>query len=206
VRQVGFLLIPASAISAVLAEPIVRLVYERGEFEPDQTPVVAGALAAFSLGLAFNGVMLLLNRAFFGLQSPHIPTLVAAGNLIFNVLLYIGLHRVGTWGVPLAISIANVAGAVALLLLLRRRIGRLELGRTFGALARIALASAVLAGAAYAVWRGLDSLVGRDLGGQLLSVLGAIAAAGAVYLVVCRALGVREIEALLSLRARFRRA
>ena len=41
---------------AVLAEPIVRLVYQRGEFTPAQTPVVAAALAAFSLGLAFNGV------------------------------------------------------------------------------------------------------------------------------------------------------
>jgi putative peptidoglycan lipid II flippase len=205
-RQVGFLLIPASAISAVLAEPIVRLVYQRGEFEPDQTPVVAGALAAFSLGLAFNGMMLLLNRAFFGLQSPRVPTLVAAGNLALNVVLYVALYRVGVWGVPLAISIANIAGAAALLLLLRRRVGRLELGRTFGALARIALASAVLAAAAYTVWRGLDSLAGRELGGQLLSVLGAIAAAGAVYLAVCRALGVREMDALLSLRARFRRA
>ena len=55
--------------------------YERGEFTPDQTPVVAGALAAFSLGLTFNGTMLMLNRAFFSLQSPWMPTAVALGNL-----------------------------------------------------------------------------------------------------------------------------
>ena len=57
-RQIAFLLIPASAVSAVLAEPITRIVYQRGEFEPSQTPVVAGALAAFSAGLFFNGTML----------------------------------------------------------------------------------------------------------------------------------------------------
>src|SRR6478752_333743 len=61
-RQIAFLLIPASVASAVLAEPMVRLVYQRGHFEADQTPVVAGALAAFAAGLAFNGWMLLLNR------------------------------------------------------------------------------------------------------------------------------------------------
>src|SRR5207249_9338003 len=55
VRQIAFLLIPASVVSALLAEPITRLVYQRGAFEPFQTPVVAGALAAFSAGLFFNG-------------------------------------------------------------------------------------------------------------------------------------------------------
>ncbi len=47
VRQIAFLLVPASVAAAVLAEPIVRLLYQRGEFTADQTPVVAAALAAF---------------------------------------------------------------------------------------------------------------------------------------------------------------
>jgi putative peptidoglycan lipid II flippase len=205
-RQIGFLLVPASVVCAVLAEPIVRLVYERGEFTPDQTPIVASALVAFSLGLAFNGAMLLLNRAFFSLQAPRIPTLVAAGNLAFNGVLYALLYRVGVWGVPLAISIANIAGALALVLLLRRRIGRLELGRTLGALVRITVASAVLGAVAYAVWWVLDDALGRDFFGQLVSVGGGIAVGTAAYLVACRVLRVREIETLLSLRARFRRS
>jgi putative peptidoglycan lipid II flippase len=205
-RQIAFLLVPASVVFAVLAEPIIRLVYERGEFEPDQTPIVASALAAFSLGLAFNGMMLLLNRAFFGLQSPRIPTLVAAGNLVFNAALYAVLYRVGVWGVPLAISIANVAGAVALVVLLRRRVGALELARTVGALVRIAAAAGALAIVSYGMWRVLDEVLGRAFPAQVLSVGAAIALGGIVYLAACRALGVREIETLLSLRARFRRA
>ena len=204
-RQIAFLLVPASVVCAVLAEPIVRLVYQRGEFTPDQTPIVASALAAFSLGLAFNGAMLLLNRAFFSLQAARIPTLVAAGNLFFNGLLYVLLYRVGVWGVPLAISIANIAGALALVLLLRRRIGRLELGRTFGALVRISAASAVLGAVAYGVWRVLDDVLGRDFVGQVVSVGCGVAAGGLAYLAACRLLRVREIDTLLSLRARFRR-
>ena len=86
-RQIGFLLLPASAIAAVLAEPIVRLLYQRGEFTAEQTPVVAGALAAFALGLTFNGTMLMLNRSFFSLQAPWVPTWVALGNLVLNAVL-----------------------------------------------------------------------------------------------------------------------
>ncbi len=205
-RQITFLLLPASVICAVLAEPIVRLVYQRGEFTPDQTPVVAGALAAFSIGLTFNGMMLLLNRAFFGLQTPRVPTLVAAGNLVFNGLLYAALYRVGVWGVPLAISIANIAGAGALIVLLRRRLGGLDLPRTADAFLRIAAASAVLGAVAYGAWWVLDDVFGRGFLGQVISVGGAITAGGAVYLAICRLLGVREIETLLSLRERFRRS
>jgi putative peptidoglycan lipid II flippase len=203
-RQIVFLLLPAGAAMLVLAEPITRLLFERGEFEPDQTPVVAGALAAFSLGLVFNGIMLLVNRAFFGLQSPRIPTLVAAGNVVLNTVLYFALYRVGVWGVPLAISLANMAGAAVLLLALRRRLGRLELGRTARATLRMLAASAVLAAVAYGVWYGLDELLGRGFAGQVVSLGSALVSGTLAYLLACRALGVRELETLLSLRARRR--
>jgi putative peptidoglycan lipid II flippase len=199
-RQIAFLLVPASVTSAVLAEPIVRLVYERGEFEPAETPVVAAALAAFSLGLTFNGAMLLLNRAFFGLQQPRVPTVVAAGNLALNTALYAVFYRFGPWGVPLAISLANVAGTAALLWLLRRRIGRIELRETVSATARIAAAAIAAGATAYGAWAVLDGALGRDLAGELVGVTGALAVGAGTYLALCRALGVRELQALLSLR------
>ncbi|MDX6474669.1 MAG: putative peptidoglycan lipid flippase, partial [Gaiellaceae bacterium] len=108
-RQIAFLLVPASVISAVLAEPIVRLLYQRGQFDPHSTHVVAGALAAFSFGLTFNGTMLMLNRAFFSLQSNWIPTIVALGNLALNAILDTAFYRFGTWGIPLATAVCNVA-------------------------------------------------------------------------------------------------
>lgn len=205
-RQIGFLLIPASAVSAVLAHPIVRLLYERGDFEPDQTPVVANALAAFSLGLAFNGAMLMLNRAFFSLQAPWTPTVLALGSLALNTVLNFGLYRVGTWGLPLATSIANVAGTAALLIVLRRRLRRLEFGETAGSATRVILASAPLAAGTYLVWRMLDDALGRTFGGQIVSLGSALLAGLVVYLISCRLLRVRELEALLTLRSRFRRA
>ena len=205
-RQINFLLVPAAAASAVLAEPIVRLLYERGRFDPDETPVVAGALAAFSLGLAFNGMMLMLNRGFFSLQQPWIPTWVALGNVVLNVVLYAVFYRVGAWGIPFAVSLANVAGTAALLVLLRRRLGRIDFRATLSSLVRVAVAAAALAAAAYGIWWLLDDTLGRSFAAQLASVSAAIIAGAAAYLAACWALGVREIQALLSLRARLRRA
>ncbi len=169
-RQINFLLLPAAAFSIVLAEPIVRLLYERGAFDPDQTTVVAGALAAFSIGLTFNGMMLMLNRGFFSLQQPWIPTAVALAILVLNVALYAVFYRVGTWGIPLAISLSNIAGVGLLLVALRRRIGRLDLRETIRSFGLVTIASALLAVTSYGVWRGLDEALGRSFGAQLVSV------------------------------------
>jgi putative peptidoglycan lipid II flippase len=205
-RQIAFLLIPASAVSAVLAEPITRLVYQRGAFEPSQTPIVAAALAAFSAGLFFNGAMLLLNRAFFSLQSNWIPTTVALGNLGLNAAFDAAFYRFGTWGIPLATSVVNIAGSTVLLLLMRRRLGRIHFGEIADSIGRIVLASALVAGAAYGIWYGLDRAVGRSIAGQLVSVFVALLSATAVYLLASRALKVRELGALLALRSRLQRA
>ena len=200
VRQIGFLLIPAGLVSAALAEPITRLVYERGAFTPDQTPVVAGALAAFLVGLVFNGWMLLLNRAFYGLQANWIPTFVALGNLALNVALFAAFYPFGVWGLPLATSLSNLAGAVALFALMRRRGIGADPSSMLGALSRIVVASVVATGLAVLAWWGADSLLGRSVGAQIVSVGLGLVAAGAAYLLACRALGVRELGSLLALR------
>ena len=205
-RQINFLLLPASVLSAALALPIVRLLYERGAFDPDETRVVAGALAAFSLGLAFNGMMLMLNRGFFSLQAPWVPTLVAVANLVLNTALYVVLYRVGTWGIPLAISLANIAAVVLLLVLLRRRIGPIDLTATLRTFGLATIASVALGLVAFGIWWALDELLGRSFLGQLGSLGTALAVGGVVYLLVARALGIREMQALDSLRGRFRKA
>ena len=205
-RQIAFLLVPAAVVSAVLAEPIVRLLFQRGAFHPNQTPVVASCLAAFSAGLVFNGAMLMLNRAFFSLRSNWIPTKIALGNLFLNAVLDLVLYRVGTWGIPLATAICNVAGTLALLVVLRRNIHRID-GRAIASTTiRVVAASAVVAAVSWVIWRPLDSTLGRSFPAQVVSLGTALTAAIAVYLLCCRLLRVRELDALLSLRNRLRSA
>jgi putative peptidoglycan lipid II flippase len=204
-RQIAFTLIPASVFTAILATPITRVIYQRGAWGPHETAVTAGALAAFSLGLTFNGSMLMLNRAFFSLQASWVPTAVALGNLGVNGVLDAAFYRLGVWGIPLATSFVNIAGTAALVILLRRRLGRLELGETIRTLLLVTLASVALAGAAYGAWRGLDDLLGRSLSGQIVSVGGGLCAGAAAYLISCYLLRVREFGALLSLLTRLRR-
>jgi len=204
-RQIAFLLAPAAVLSAVLAEPIIRILYQRGHWHPNQTPVVAGALAAFSAGLVFNGAMLMLNRTFFSLQENWLPTAVAVGNLVLNVILDTALYRFGTWGIPLATAVCNVVSTAILVLVLRRRLGRLDGTLIAASVSRVIVACGAVAIVAWFVWHPLDSALGRSFPAQVASLGTALVASVTVYVAVCRALSVREMQALLSLRSRGRR-
>ena len=201
-RQIGFLLIPASVVSAVLAEPIVRLVYARGAFTESDVTVVAGCLAAFSLGLVFNGWMLMLTRGFYGLQSNWLPTAIGVATLVLNAILDVVLYPVGVWGIPLATSLVNIVGVALLVYFLWRRVGDVHLHRVAGAIVRISVAAAFLGAAAFAVWYPLDRALGRSAAAQVVSLGAALAVGAVVYLAACRALRVRELAALRELVSR----
>jgi putative peptidoglycan lipid II flippase len=202
IRQIAFLLVPASVICAVLADPIVRVVYQHGDFTASQRPATAAALAAFSLGLSFNGFMLMLNRAFFSLQSPWSPTWVALGNLGLNAALDGAFYKFGIWGLPLSTSIVNIAGTAALLVLLRRRLGVVDVSETARTVGLVTLASAALAAVSYGIWTGLHHALGSSFGAALVGLLAALTGGLITYAVACSLLGVRELQALLSLRRR----
>ena len=198
-RQIAFLLVPAAVVSAVLAGPIIRILYQHGQWHPADTPVVAGALAAFSAGLVFNGAMLLLNRAFFSLQSNWLPTTIALGNLFLNGLLDLAFYRFGVWGIPLSTALCNVAGTWALLVLLRRRLGRIDGGALASSVTRVTVAAAVAGGIAVVLWRPLDGALGRSFPAQVVSLGIPLLAATGAYLASCRLMQVEELNVLVSL-------
>jgi putative peptidoglycan lipid II flippase len=199
-RLISFLLLPASAAAAVLATPIVRLLYQHGQFTASQTSTVAPCLAAFALGLTFNGTMLMLNRGFFSLQSPWIPSWVAFGNLAINGGLDAIFYRFGIWGIPLSTSIVNIAGTWGLLVLFRRRMGGFEMGETVRSFLLVTVASAVLAAVGWWSWHLLDAALGRSLSAQIVSLGLGLLLGFAAFFGACRLLGVRELETMWRLR------
>jgi putative peptidoglycan lipid II flippase len=202
IRQIAFLLVPAALISIVLAKPIVELVYQRGEFTSEDTVIVSQCLQAFSIGLVFNGWMLILNRSFYAVQTNWVPTAIALGAVALNALFDTIFYRLGIWGIPLSTSTVNVIAAAVLLEMMRRRVGLEHLGRTTAVVARVTVCAVVAAVLSYAAWYGADTLLGEGVVAQVLALAAGFAVAGLAYVGAARALGLRELEALLLLRAR----
>jgi putative peptidoglycan lipid II flippase len=201
-RQILFVLIPAAAAVLVLADPMIRLVYQRGAFDAAETAVVSTALFWFAFSLPTNGLFLLLTRTFFGLQRPWIPTLIAAGNLAVTALAALALYHLGVGGIVASTAIATTASVVAQGVILRRLLGGLELGRLLSVSLRICLAAAALAAVSYGIWDLLDGLLGRGLAGQVVSLGCGLAVGGVVYLIAAKLLRIAELEQITRLLRR----
>jgi len=195
-RQIFLLLVPAAACTLVLAEPITRLVYERGEFDADSTKLVAEALFWFSFSLPFAGANLLLTRTFFSLQRPWLPTGLGAATLLLNAAVALALYKpFGIAGIVLGTAVASAAMTWGQAWYLRRELGGMLEGRaTVDAIIRIVAASALLAGVTYGLYVLLDELAGRSLPGQLVSVGLSLSAGIAAYAAMVLALRVPEAE------------
>ena len=201
VRQIFFMLLPASAFLLVLGEPAVRLVYQRAEFDAASTALTSTALVYFAIGLAFNGASLLVIRAFFSMQMPAIATKVAALGVVLNLALDAALYRpLGTGGIPLSTSIASVVTFLMLIWLLERELGGLHRAWMLDGVMRSVAASGVSVLLAWATWRTLDDALGRGTAAQIATMALTLAAAAAGHLAAAQAFEMHELRALSRLR------
>jgi putative peptidoglycan lipid II flippase len=207
-RQICLLLIPSAAFMAVLAEPITRLVYERGQFDAAATDLVAEAMFWWAFSLPAQGVSLLLSRTYFSLQRPWMTTALAGANMVVNSIVALALYEpLGVGGIVIGTVVGTVGMALAQAWYLRPDLGGVEGAQTLNALLKMIAAAALLAGVAYLTWRGLDEAIGSALWAQVVSVGVAIATGTAAYAAAVWLLRIEEARQIVRLvGSRFGRA
>ncbi|MGH2841979.1 MAG: murein biosynthesis integral membrane protein MurJ [Solirubrobacteraceae bacterium] len=182
-RQIMLLLIPAAAGLIVLARPITRLVFMRGQFGLVSLDLTSEALFWFAFSLPFAGLNLLLTRTFFALQRPWLPTRLAAINIAVDIIVSVGLYKpLGIAGLVIGTATANVV----MFLLQFRRLrsgfnGYLEEDQSLMIAIRLLLASILTAVVARVVWSLINSAAGASIPGQIVSVGAAVLAALGFY-------------------------
>ncbi len=137
----------AAVLLVVLAEPIVRLLFERGEFTADATNRVAVALMWLGPGLVPYSLVLILARAFYALGDTQTPMKISALCLGLNLVLVcvlIGPYQQA--GMAMANSVTALLNAILLLVALRKRIGSIGLRSLLAMIIQV-ICAMVLAGA-----------------------------------------------------------
>jgi putative peptidoglycan lipid II flippase len=147
--RLAFLLTVPSAIGlAMLASPIISVIYQHGRFTADMTRNTAGALQFYAIGLVSYSALKVLTPAFYAIgrrKTPMIVSFLAIGtNLFLNWLFTFRLNW-GHRGLALSTSLVATINFILLYILMRRNTGRLETRRLFVDLAKIFLAGALLA-------------------------------------------------------------
>ncbi|HSN90231.1 MAG TPA: murein biosynthesis integral membrane protein MurJ [Anaeromyxobacteraceae bacterium] len=199
-RMVAFLNVPSTAGLAILAVPIVALIFEHGLFDAADTAATAQALVFYAIGLyAYSGVKVLA-PAFYALDEPRVPVAGSVLGMAANVALNAALYPVlGYRGVALGTSLAAVANFAVLVLSWRRRHGGLGGSGVVPQLLRVLAATAVLA---LAAWGSHALLLGvvpeRGLVRAFLLGLAPVAAGALAYLAAARVLRIAELGELMA--------
>ena len=147
IRSVAFICIPAAVGLAVLREPIIRLMFEfkGGQYGAAATSIAGQALLFYCIGIAFYGIVHVLLRSFYSLQNTVTPVLVSvatiATNLLFSLLLIRSMYHMG---LALAFSIAGIVQCCLLFLLLRRRLGHIDMRNMLASFLKTGAASLVM--------------------------------------------------------------
>jgi putative peptidoglycan lipid II flippase len=183
-RQILMLLVPSSVFVGLFCVPITRVLYEHGNFDDDATTAVAVALAAFAIGLTFNGLTLLLIRSLFSMQLTWLPAIASVVTLAVNLVVAVGSYQAwGVLGIALATSIANVVGVAILYSMLARRTDGLGTRRTVGIAFGTLVSAVVGVGIAFVGYQlAWIPLFGERFFATVAGLGAALAIAAAIYL------------------------
>jgi len=146
-----FLTLPAAAALLTMSEPIVRVLYERGAFTPEDTMLVAEILAIFGLGLPAFVLIKAFTPGYFAREDTRTPMVFAAISVAVNVSLALWLFRsMGAPGIAIASAAAGWVNAALLLAVLVRRGHFATDAGLWKRTPRLLLACALMAGAIWA--------------------------------------------------------
>ncbi len=147
VRLIFFITLPAMAGLIVLREPIVALLFQRGEFGAESTRLTAYALIFYSAGLwAFSAVRVVVST-FYSLQDTITPVKMASISIVANILLSLLLMGpLSHGGLALATSLASMINFLLLVWTLRKRLGELEGKKIIESIGKSVICALLMAG------------------------------------------------------------
>lgn len=205
-RLIIFIGLPITILFMTLSEPLIAFALERGQFNVQQTTLVAWALLFYAPGLVALAGLEVVSRAFYALEDTLTPVLAGALQLglmailgyAFTNWLFPALGWAALGGLALSVSLSNLLETGALLELLRRKMEGIDGRHLLDGLWRMAVAGAVMMIVALLIRQQL-----RELAAFWQLLIGGFAAGG-VYLLVSFGLQLEELRQLLGRFVRLR--
>lgn len=139
------LTIPAAVGLWILADPIVRLIFEHGRFTAADTLMTAQAVRFYAMGLLAYAAVKIIVPVFYALDDTRWPVLgsfFAVGINVGIVLSTLGplQHR----AIALATSVSMIVNFLLLAMVLYRKIGGYPVGSLIGSILKIVVASGLM--------------------------------------------------------------
>ncbi len=207
VRIVAFITIPAALGLMILREPIVRMLFQHGQFLAESTKLTARALLYYAIGLPALASVKLIVPAFYSTKDTKTPVIVASFSLVINIVLNIVFlqfffKRVQNGGPALATAIACFFDFFALFIIFRLRYGALGIGEIVRSFAKIFVCSGIMGVACWLALHYTAFTIHSRFLVQLGVFVGLIAGATALYLGLAWLFRCREAEEVYGIAMR----
>ena len=122
------ILLPLTIGLVLLAEPVIRILLERGAFKSEDTLRTASVLRIFAFTMFAANISQLQTRVFYARQKPRITAFVSGGQMVLNILcILILVGPLQYRGLALATSISGMAALIAYQVLIRRDLGAITI-------------------------------------------------------------------------------
>jgi len=203
-RGLLLLAVPASVGLILLREPLVTVIFQRGQFDAESTQMVAWALLWYAAGLVGHSVVEIVSRAFYALHDTRTPVTVGVVAMSLNIgLSFLFSSMFIRWGwmphgaLALANSLATFLEMGALLVFMRRRLSGLEGKSILDGLVKALSAGAFMALALWG-WMHVGTIWTTTRGLSIWVVaLGGVAIGVVVYGLALSVLRVPELKLAL---------
>jgi len=200
VRQILFLIIPASALLIVLRAQVVRVILGSGRFDWEDTVLTLETLSLFAFSLFAQSLILVFARAFYAHHDSKTPfytgLITALANIVLAVML---VEPFGVAGLALAFSLSSVLNFLLLTLILHYRLGRLDGQKITISTVKILVATFMLTITAQAIKYPIEQAMGlKTFVSIATQATAAIFGGSIVYLLVCWLFKSEELDLLIS--------
>jgi putative peptidoglycan lipid II flippase len=192
---VFFLTVTTSVIIAILAHPIARLIYERGQFTPFDTRATTQALILYIIGVPFIAGIRNVAAVFYAHHDARTPMYASFIAVTLHIILSLGLMRIiGFRAFPLATTVSSFVNLAILMHKLPDKIGEYQVSPLVDYFIRLLIASIVGGFVGILLNRILTSIIGISFLNQVLNLALSGSAAMAVCYVTCLLMGVTEAK------------
>ena len=195
INSIILLVVPISIGAMVLSTPIVRILFQRGEFDARATSMTAIALVMYSIGMIAFGLRDILGKVFYSLQdtkTPMINGIIAMGmNIVLNIILVRYLQLAG---LALATSLSSIICILLLFRNLKRKIGYFGEDKIIKTTIKSIISSVIMGIFTYFTYKFLNTILGTGFVNEGLSLFGSIAIGAIISVVLVIVLKVEEVN------------
>lgn len=199
INHISYYTIPVAAGLMVLSVPLISILFQRGNFGPEQSEYVGYALTYYSPWLAQFGIGLIIRRAFYSIKETVTPVIIGIWGVLANILLNVILiERMGIGGLALATTITSAAKTGIQSYLLRKEIGGIGGSSIAPELLKYLAATAVMTGYLIAAGNFFPVNLNAPLSDRVLNLLIKIIPAAVIYIGTTALLGSTVYRSILS--------